>query len=239
MVKSVSDNTVLDKTIFNESPLNETQLSEAAFNETWKPALLRFIQQEMVTDAAHDIQHVARVVNTATRLSETEGGDLCVVLPAAYLHDCFTYPKDHPDRKHSAFIAADKACEFLSSIHYPNQYLNAIHHAIVAHSYSANVAPTTREAMIVQDADRLDALGAIGITRCIQVSASLQRTLYSNDDPFCRERTPDDSQFTLDHFYTKLFSISDTMNTSAGHAEAQNRVECMQYYLAQLSREIS
>ncbi|KOY42734.1 phosphohydrolase, partial [Vibrio parahaemolyticus] len=73
---------------------------------------LEFMQQEMQVDAAHDISHVQRVVNTAKKLAVEEGADLSIVLPAAYLHDCFTYPKDHPNRKQSSIIAAKKAVAF-------------------------------------------------------------------------------------------------------------------------------
>ncbi|MEH0374061.1 HD domain-containing protein, partial [Vibrio mimicus] len=82
-------------------------------------------------------------------------------------------------------IAADKALEFLNEIGYPKEYHDAIKHAIIAHSFSANVQPDTLEAKIVQDADRLDALGAIGIARCIQVSTNLGVGLYDATDPFC------------------------------------------------------
>ncbi|NOI23171.1 HD domain-containing protein [Vibrio mediterranei] len=209
------------------------------FNEKWIPQFLDFIRAEMITDAAHDLNHVLRVVNCAKRLSVTENANLDVVIPAAYLHDCFTYPKDHPERASSSTIAAHKACQFLRSIGYPELHIDAIHHAIVAHSFSANIATDSIEARVVQDADRLDALGAIGVTRCIQVATSLGRTLYSTDDPFCVERSADDAKFTIDHFYIKLFSIADTMKTEAGKQEAISRVAFMKQYLAQLGHEIS
>ena len=147
--------------------------------EKYESQLANFIQAEMVQDPAHDINHVRRVVKTAKKLCEREGAKLEVVLPAAYLHDCFTFSKNHPARATSSSIAAEKAIEFLLSINYPSQYLDEIKHAIVAHSFSVGVKPTTIEAQIVQDADRLDALGAIGVTRCLQVSSSFGATLYT------------------------------------------------------------
>lgn len=154
---------------------------------------LEFMQQEMQVDAAHDISHVQRVVNTAKKLAMEEGADLSIVLPAAYLHDCFTYPKDHPNRKQSSIIAAKKAVAFLESIDYPQQYHDAIAHAIEAHSFSANIRPNTLEAKVVQDADRLDALGAIGVTRCIQVSTEFDAQLYDDKDIFAQQRELDDN----------------------------------------------
>ncbi|NAW81031.1 HD domain-containing protein [Vibrio sp. V43_P6S15P86] len=200
---------------------------------------LEFMQQEMQVDAAHDISHVQRVVNTAKKLAVEEGADLSIVLPAAYLHDCFTYPKDHPNRKQSSIIAAKKAVAFLESIDYPQQYHDAIAHAIEAHSFSANIRPNTLEAKVVQDADRLDALGAIGVTRCIQVSTEFDAQLYDDKDIFARQRELDDKQFTLDHFQTKLFKIAETMNTESARREAQKRKAFMQTYLEQLHDEVT
>lgn len=200
---------------------------------------LEFMQQEMQVDAAHDISHVQRVVNTAKKLAVEEGADLSIVLPAAYLHDCFTYPKDHPNRKQSSIIAAKKAVAFLESIDYPQQYHDAIAHAIEAHSFSANIRPNTLEAEVVQDADRLDALGAIGVTRCIQVSTEFDAQLYDDKDIFAQQRELDDKQFTLDHFQTKLFKIAETMNTESARREAQKRKAFMQAYIEQLHDEVT
>lgn len=206
--------------------------------EHFEPQLLAFISQEMVQDPAHDLSHVARVVKTARALCALEGAKIDIVLPAAYLHDCFTFPKNHPDRAKSSLMAADKATEFLNSIGYPEQYLAEIHHAICAHSYSANIAPTTLEAQIVQDADRLDALGAVGIARCLQVSASFGSSLYHVDDPFCHQRELDDKRYTVDHFYNKLFKLEAMMNTPAAKQEAKKRTDYMKGFLAQLQGEI-
>ncbi|EOB4118442.1 HD domain-containing protein [Vibrio parahaemolyticus] len=204
-----------------------------------EPLFLEFMQQEMQVDAAHDIEHVKRVVKTAKHLYDEENADIAIVLPAAYLHDCFTYPKDHPNRKQSSAIAAKKAIAYLESIQYPQHYHDAIAHAIEAHSFSANIRPNTLEAQIVQDADRLDALGAIGVTRCIQVSTHFNAQLYNDNDMFAKERELNDKQFTVDHFQTKLFKIVDTMNTESAKLEANKRKAFMQTYLKQLYDEVT
>ncbi|MEK2050487.1 HD domain-containing protein [Vibrio parahaemolyticus] len=205
----------------------------------FEPLFLKFMQQEMQVDAAHDIEHVKRVVKTAKQLCDDENADIAIVLPAAYLHDCFTYPKDHPNRKQSSAIAAKKAIAYLESIQYPQHYHDAIAHAIEAHSFSANIRPNTLEAQIVQDADRLDALGAIGVTRCIQVSTHFNAQLYNDNDMFAKERELNDKQFTVDHFQTKLFKIVDTMNTESAKLEANKRKAFMQTYLKQLHDEVT
>lgn len=205
----------------------------------FEPLFLEFMQQEMQVDAAHDIEHVKRVVKTAKQLCDEENADIAIVLPAAYLHDCFTYPKDHPNRKQSSAIAAKKAIAYLESIQYPQHYHDAIAHAIEAHSFSANIRPNTLEAQIVQDADCLDALGAIGVTRCIQVSTHFNAQLYNDNDMFAKERELNDKQFTVDHFQTKLFKIVDTMNTESAKLEANKRKAFMQTYLKQLHDEVT
>lgn len=198
---------------------------------------LTFIEAEMTQDLAHDIDHVLRVVKSAKKLCALEGAKIEVVLPATYLHDCFSFAKNHPERATSSTIAANKADAFLRSIGYPEQYLVAIHHAIAAHSFSAEIPPKTLEAKIVQDADRLDALGAIGIARCIQVSSTLGVSLYNNQDPFCHHREPNDRAFTIDHFYIKLLRLAENMHTASAKKEAQKRTEFMQRFLEQLESE--
>lgn len=206
--------------------------------EQFEPQLIEFIRREMIQDPAHDLSHVQRVVKTALALCQQEDAQIEIVLPAAYLHDCFTFPKNHPERAKSSTMAADKATQFLKEIGYPSEFINDIHHAICAHSYSANIAPTTLEAQIVQDADRLDSLGAVGIARCLQVSASFGSSLYQIDDPFCQNRDLDDKRYTVDHFYTKLFKLEALMNTPSAKQEAKRRTDYMKAFLSQLSIEI-
>lgn len=197
-----------------------------------------FIEQESIADVAHDIHHIERVVKVAKQLARDESAELAIVVPAAWLHDCFSLPKSHPDRAKASSMAGDKAVKFLTEIGYPEQYYAPIHHAICAHSFSANIDPETLEAKIVQDADRLDALGAIGIARCMQVSGALGRSLYALEDPFCTQRQPNDVEFTIDHFFKKLFHISATLNTAAAHKEGELRESKMRDFLHQLAKEI-
>ncbi|WP_258405243.1 HD domain-containing protein [Shewanella mesophila] len=197
-----------------------------------------YLVKEMQTDPAHDLLHIRRVVKSAKALCAQEQACLDVVLPAAWLHDCLSLPKNHLQHTQSSRLAADKAIEYLAAIRYPQRYFEQIHHAIAAHSFSAKVEPQTIEAKIVQDADRLDALGAIGIARCLQVGISLNRPLYCQDDPFCELRAPDDHSYTLDHFYQKLLTLPELMQTTSAKAEALKRLELMKLFLGQLVDEI-
>ena len=204
----------------------------------FEPQFEQFIRQQQIHDAAHDINHIKRVVKTAKSLCRAEQGDIDVVLPAAWLHDCVSFPKDHPDNKRASVLAADKAIEFLISINYPEPYHEAIHHAICAHSYSAKITATSLEAQIVQDADRLDGLGAIGVSRCMLVAGKLDSKIYYEEDPFCETRAPSSKLASVDHFYEKLFKTANTMQTKAGAKEAESRVQFMLSFLQQLRIEI-
>lgn len=206
--------------------------------DKFEDKITRHIQSVMQQDLAHDLNHVLRVVKSARALAIKEGAQLAVVLPAAYLHDCFSFPKNNPQRATSSQVAAQQALQFLESIDYPREYFDGIRHAIEAHSFSAGIKAQTLEAKIVQDADRLDALGAIGVTRCIQVSATFGSLLYDPSDPFAQHRALDDRHYTIDHFYVKLLKIKETMHTETARAEAEARCCFMQGYLTQLAKEI-
>lgn len=189
-------------------------------------------------DPAHDYLHFSRVVQTAKVLCAEENGRLEVVLPAAWLHDFVIIPKNDPRRTQASRLSAEGAIEFLRQISYPEKFYQDIAHAIEAHSFSANIETKTLEAAIVQDADRLDGLGAIGIARCFATAGLMRRAFYSEVDPFCQERPADDGQFTIDHFFVKLFKTADTLKTKAGRAEGLKRVAVMKHYLRDLGAEI-
>ena len=190
-------------------------------------------------DAAHDMTHIMRVVTNAKRIAAETEADLAVVIPAAWLHDCVSVPKDSPLRSQASRLAAVEAAAFLAEAGYDGALIPAIGHAIEAHSFSAEIPPTTLEAQVVQDADRLDAIGAIGIARCLQTGTAMGRALYNSAEPFPITREPDDNVSTIDHFYTKLLKLAGTMQTEAGRQEAERRTVFMQRYLDQLSAEIS
>lgn len=206
--------------------------------DRWEEVFESYLREGVDIDPAHGLDHVRRVVANALLLAEAEGVGLEVVLPAAWLHDCVVVPKDSPNRSTASALAARTAREWLQSSGYDPVHLDAIEHAIEAHSFTAGIAPRTIEAKVVQDADRLDSLGAIGIARCLMLGGSLERPLYDVEDPFCDMRAPDDAVSTIDHFYTKLLLLADSMQTEAGQREAQRRTEFMLAYLKELALEL-
>lgn len=190
------------------------------------------------SDPAHDILHVERVVNTAKSLAEKEGADLDVVIPAAWLHDFVVIPKNDPRRSQASRISAQAAVAYLREIGYPQEHHAAIAHAIESHSFSAAINPRTLEARVVQDADRLDGLGAIGLARLFITAGLMRRPIYSENDPFCREREPNDAEFTVDHIFRKLFVVADSLQTESGRAEGAQRRAILERYVSDLSREV-
>jgi uncharacterized protein len=211
---------------------------EAGDLEAWEARCVAFLRQQAAGDAAHDHEHIRRVVANARALAAAEGANLAVVLPAAWLHDCVTVPKDSPQRPLASRLAAEAAAAFLGDAGYPAELVPAVAHAVAAHSFTAGIPPETAEARVVQDADRLDALGAVGIARCLMLGATMGRPLYDPAAPFPVGRAPDDAVSSIDHFYTKLLRLAATMTTAAGRTEAERRTELMRAYLRELGREI-
>jgi len=200
---------------------------------------LAFLDKSTPADAAHDLSHIKRVVKNCAYLTDIESANPFVTVVSAWLHDCVAVAKDSPLRSQGSRLAADAATVFLAEISYPEELLPEVYHAIEAHSFSAAIPPRSLEAQVVQDADRLDSLGAIGIARCLLVGGHLNRPLFDFTDPFCDSREPDDSLYTIDHFYAKLFKLPDTMQTEAGRTEAHRRAALMREYLDNLRAEIT
>lgn len=204
----------------------------------WIEKFREFLRSQSEGDPAHDPAHIERVVVNTRKLAAIERLPLDVLLPAAYLHDCVHVPKNSPDRRRTSTLSADRAVAFLRSISYPEAHLPGIHHAISAHSFSARIPTETPEARVLQDADRLDALGAVGLARCLMLGGHLNSALYHPDDPFCETREPEDASYCVDHFYAKLLTLPDTMQTEAGRKLACERAAFLRAFLDQLAREI-
>ena len=190
-------------------------------------------------DPAHDFHHLMRVYKNAKRIGRREGTNMDILLPAVLLHDLVVYPKGSTKSSKSSDESADLAENILQSYGYPQDQINQICYCIRAHSYSKRVVPASLEGRILQDADRLDALGAIGIARTFSVGGSENRIFYNPKDPFCRsDRDLDDMQWTLDHFQTKLLKLEDFMHTQTAKKIAKERTRFMKLFIRKLQKEI-
>ncbi|VFS58714.1 putative hydrolase [Raoultella planticola] len=155
---------------------------------------------------------------TAQRLAEESQVDRLVILTACYFHDIVSLPKNHPERSRSFGDGGRKNAGYSPVVipDFPCDRYPAVYHAIEAHSFSAGISPQSAEAKIVQDADRLEALGAIGLARVFAVSGALNNILFDADDPFADRRKLDDKKYALDHFQCKLLRLPETMQTDKG-----------------------
>ena len=165
-------------------------------------------------DGAHDVWHLRRVWGLAQAIAAVEGGDLAVIEAACFLHDIVNPPKDSPQRKQAAALSAAHASAFLAA---------------------RGMAP----AQVVQDADRLEALGALGVARCFNVSGQMDAALFHGGDPMAQDRALDDRAYALDHFEVKLLRVAQTLNTGTAREMAKGRVDFMLAFRTQLLAEIT
>ena len=200
--------------------------------------LKKYAKNTMQNDPAHDYTHVMRVYKNAEWLCRGEGARPELVLCAVLLHDIVSYAKSDARSADAPVRSAEKARVILKECGYSDSDISTVSKAISEHGFSRGVTPESTEGKILQDADRLDAIGAIGIARVFSVAGSEGRPLYSADDPFCTGRQPDDLRWTVDHFYSKLLKLASGMNTKSAEAEARRRMRILVEYLENLKREI-
>ncbi len=174
-------------------------------------------------DGAHDLAHLVRVWRNVQTIVAVEGGDRELLLAATLLHDGVHVPKNDPRRARASRLAAEQAREILAALEWESARIEAVAHAIEAHSFSAGIAARTLEARVLQDADRLDALGALGIARCFHTAGQMGSVLYDPFDPQADDRALDDQRFALDHFATKLLTLSGRFQTATGQQMAARR----------------
>lgn len=194
------------------------------------------------TDGSHDHSHLLRVWRNAEAIAASEPGcDRVVLLAAVLLHDCVAVEKNSPDRPRASRLAAERARQIVAALGWKAERIASLVHAIEAHSYSAGIPPETIEARILQDADRLDAIGAIGVARCFYVAGRIGSALYSPDDPAAITRQLADQTFALDHFGAKLFKVADHFQTAAGRhmaaARARTMDACYAAFLAEIGEQ--
>jgi uncharacterized protein len=188
-------------------------------------------------DPAHDFSHIIRVCQNAQIIGKKEGADMLVLLFSALLHDAGSVSKCLEDQIESE-KRREVVLDFLNKNGLPKNILENIIYAIDVHRFSKGIVPNTLEARILQDADRLDALGAIGIARVFMTGGTLGRALYAPVDPFCKNREPDDKKWNLDHFYRKLLKLESGMHTKTARVMASRRTEVLKRYLSELEQEM-
>jgi len=185
-------------------------------------------------DPAHDFEHVMRVYRNAERICKTENGNKKLILSAVLLHDIIKIK----NRKDSALKSARLSEKILKQNYFSDNEIKIISDAIKEHSFSKGKIPSTIEGKILQDADRLDAIGAIGLARVFSFSGSNNRPFYDPKDPFSKNRNLNDNKWTIDHFYEKLLTLEQKMNTKTGKTIAKKRTKILKNFLKEIKNEI-
>lgn len=189
-------------------------------------------------DGSHDLAHIHRVFRNAMRIHKQEGGNGTVLAASVLLHDCVAVEKNSPLRSQASRLAAEKASVILGGPGWTQRDIEAVAHAILTHSFSANLTPESLEAKILQDADRLDAIGMVGAARCFYIAGRLGSALYDPADPLAKDRPLDDRRFAIDHFENKLFKLANGFQTETGRQLAKERHERLQQVLDMFLDEI-
>lgn len=195
-------------------------------------------------DLAHDHLHVLRVYDWAVRLAPEAHASRDLAGAAALVHDLINIPKEHRDRPLGSERSAQASRGLLADAGYNENEVKDIVEGVRTCSWSRGLDPTSPIGMVLQDADRLDAIGAIGIARtfaCAQAMASrgTNSRFYDPIDPMAEtERALDDSRQPVDHFFAKLLKLSGTLHTHSAQEEGRKRHARMQTFLSDLKMEI-
>lgn len=189
-------------------------------------------------DPSHNWSHIVRVIDLCSKLSADLEIDYKVLTPAAVLHDIVNIPKNSIHRENASKLAAEKAKKLLQNFSFTQNELENISQIILEHSYSANLKASSIESEILQDADKLDSMGAIGIMRWCTVGSKMNASYYHPHDPLAKNRELNDKLFSLDHFETKLLKLYQRLNTERAKIEGQKRLQFMKSFLEQLKSEI-
>jgi len=208
--------------------------------------LWAFVEERLPPgELAHDRSHIQRVYQWAVRLAPEADASVDLCGAAALVHDLVTIPKDHPNRSLGGEQSALAAGPLLPKVGYSSGDVAAIVEAVRTSSWSRGWSPTGAIGRVLQDADRLDAIGAVGIARVFACAQEMSRPdspgrFYHPNDPLARSERPlDDRRQAVDHFRAKLLRLASGMHLSGAQHEARQRQEAMNAFLSALERELS
>ncbi|MBL7080207.1 HD domain-containing protein [Candidatus Bathyarchaeota archaeon] len=179
--------------------------------------LERIVSALIPPHGTHGLEHTMRVYRTCMALGKALGADMSILLPAVLLHDVVRDGEDH------ASASSVKAGEILRDLDYPEKAIKEISKTIGAHSFSAGRIPESLEAKILSDADKLDAMGALGVYRAAMYSAEHGRPLEDY----------------IAHFSKKLLTLRDMIFTDEARRLAESRHRFLLEFLEQIEGELN
>ena len=206
--------------------------------------LWEVIRKTMPTnDPSHDTEHVRRVLAAAKLIQKSEGGDLEILIPAVLGHDIITYPKNDPKSKLATEESANYMMEILSNYkitgyRYPQKKISAVTACINECSWSKGLPASSWESKILQDADRLEAVGTIAIMRTFTSGGQMNRALYDTLDPFCKKGIPEGVGASLDLFYQRLLKVVPTLHSETAKRIGKRRELALYQFLLETEHEL-
>ncbi len=194
-------------------------------------------------NSGHDIYHLERVLNLALNIQEKEGGDKTVVAAAAFLHDIHRIIQKESGKFCSPKDSLLKVRKILDKVDLPEDKVKKILHCVEFHEeYSFSEKGKTAkdiETLIIQDADNLDAIGAVGIARAFAFGGAHDVPIWVPKIPFTRKNFDESEQdpSEIHHFYSKLLKLKDNMNTKTAQEMARRRHEFLEAFLKEFFQE--
>ena len=201
-----------------------------------------FVKEKLYGEGSgHDWFHIERVYNTALYIAKKENADIFIVSLTALLHDIDDWKFSKDNKTHTNTIS-----DFLTSINVDSEVISSVCTIIKTLSFKGGLVDSTQhtiEGKVVQDADRLDAIGAIGIARTFTFGGSKGNPIY---DPSIKpqdfktlEEVKNKQNHTINHFYEKLLKLKELMNTNTGKELAKERHKFMESFLSQFYAEVN
>lgn len=196
-------------------------------------------------ELAHDASHIARVYVWAVALAAEAAADADCCGAAALVHDLVFVPKDSAERAQGGERSAAEAPAALRAAGYADAEIALIADAVRTSSWSRGLEPTNAVGIVLQDADRLDAIGATGLMRNLACAQWMSRpekpgTLYHAGDPLATSgRALDDRRHAVDHCFAKLLKLAATMRLPGARREAARRHAWLEGFLAELGHELA
>jgi len=209
-------------------------------NKLLKEQLISIAKEKMSKeDPSHDINHALRVLAISEKIAAAEKANFDIIVPSAIFHDVISYPKNHRKRLHSSKESAEFTKRILKSIKsFPKDKIGKVYESINHCSFTKGLKPNFLEGKVLQDADSIEATGAISIMRTFSSAGMMNKTFYDVSDPFCKKRKPDDNKYALDLFFTRLLVVQSRLHTKTAKNIVKKRVGFLKVFLKELRVEL-
>ncbi len=209
-------------------------------DKSLKEKLIKIAKEKQTKDdPSHDFQHILRVTNLAEKIAQEENADIEIVIPAALFHDSVVYPKNSPQSKNETEESAEYAEQVLKNFNeYPQSKIEKVKTCIRQCSFSKGIIPDLLEAKILQDADRLEATGAISIMRTFSSGGQMNHPFYLPEDPFYEKTELIPFSSGVELFYKRLLVVEKGMHTKLAKSIARRRTKFLEDFLAELKLEL-